>query len=36
MKVKARLTGDAKISSLKNDRQVVNLNVAINDSYPHR
>ena len=29
----ARLTGDAKISTLKNDKQVVNFNVAINDSY---
>ncbi|HTN07589.1 single-stranded DNA-binding protein [Agriterribacter sp.] len=29
----ARLTGDAKISTLKNDRQVVNFSVAINDSY---
>ena len=29
----ARLTGDAKISTLKNDKQVVNFSVAINDSY---
>ncbi|HUZ58723.1 MAG TPA: single-stranded DNA-binding protein [Hanamia sp.] len=29
----ARLTGDAKISTLKNDRKVVNFSVAINDSY---
>ena len=29
----ARLTGDAKISTLKNDRHVVNFSVAINDSY---
>ncbi|MEO6733202.1 MAG: single-stranded DNA-binding protein [Ferruginibacter sp.] len=29
----ARLTGDAKISTLKNDKPVVNFNVAINDSY---
>ena len=33
MEITARLTGDAKISVLKNDRQVVNFNVAINDSY---
>ena len=29
----ARLTGDVKISTLKNDKQVVNFNVVINDSY---
>ncbi|MFM9909212.1 MAG: single-stranded DNA-binding protein [Chitinophagaceae bacterium] len=29
----ARLTGNAKISTLKNDKQVVNFSVAINDSY---
>ena len=33
MEMTARLTGDAKISTLKNDKQVVNFNVAINDSY---
>ena len=33
MEMTARLTGDAKISSLKNDKQVVNFNLAINDSY---
>ncbi len=33
MEMTARLTGDAKISTLKNDRQVVNFSVAINDSY---
>ena len=33
MEMTARLTGDAKISTLKNDRQVVNFNVAMNDSY---
>ena len=33
MEMTARLTGDAKISTLKNDRQVVNFNVANNDSY---
>jgi hypothetical protein len=32
MEMTARLTGDAKISTLKNDKQVVNFNVAINDS----
>lgn len=29
----ARLTGDATVSTVKNDRQVVNFSVAINDSY---
>ena len=29
----ARLTRDAKVSTLKNDRQVVNFSVAINDQY---
>ena len=33
MEMTARLTGDAKISTLKNDKQVVNFNVVINDSY---
>ena len=33
MEMTARLTGDAKISNLKNDRQVVNFSIAINDSY---
>ncbi len=33
MEMTARLTGDAKISTLKNDRQVVNFSVAMNDSY---
>ncbi len=33
MEMTARLTGDAKVSTLKNDRQVVNFSVAINDSY---
>ena len=33
MEMTARLTSDAKISPLKNDKQVVNFNVAINDSY---
>jgi len=33
MEMTARLTGDAKISTLKNDRKVVNFSVAINDSY---
>ena len=33
MEMTARLTGDAKISTLKNDRQVVNFSVAINDTY---
>ena len=33
MEMTARLTGDAKISTLKNDKQVVNFTVALNDSY---
>ena len=33
MEMTARLTGDAKLSTLENDKQVVNFNVAINDSY---
>lgn len=33
MEITARLTGDAIISTVKNDRQVVNFSVAINDSY---
>jgi len=33
MEMTARLTGDAKLSTLKNDRQVLNFSVAINDSY---
>ena len=33
MEITARLTGDAKVSTVKNDKQVVNFNVAINDSY---
>lgn len=33
MEMTARLTGDAKVSTLKNDKQVVNFGVAINDSY---
>lgn len=33
MEITARLTGDAKVITLKNEKQVVNFNVAINDSY---
>jgi single-strand DNA-binding protein len=33
MEITARLTGDAIVNTVKNDRQVVNFNVAINDSY---
>ncbi len=33
MEITARLTGDAKVSTLKDERQVVNFNVATNDSY---
>ena len=33
MEITARLTGDAKVNTLKDERQVVNFNVAVNDSY---
>ena len=33
MEITARLTGDAKVTTVKNDKQVVNFNVAINDYY---
>jgi single-strand DNA-binding protein len=33
MEITARVTADATVSSLKDERQVVNFNVAINDSY---
>ncbi len=33
MEITARLTGDAKVNILKDERQVVNFTVAINDSY---
>lgn len=33
MELFGRLTGDAKLVTLKNDRQVVNFSIAINDSY---
>ena len=33
MEITARVTGDATVSTLKNEKQVVNFNVAINDSY---
>jgi single-strand DNA-binding protein len=33
MEITARLTGDAIVSTLKNKKQVLNFNVAINDSY---
>lgn len=33
MEITARVTGDAKINTLKDDRQVVNFNVAVNDNY---
>ena len=33
MELTARLTGDAKLSNLKNNKQVVNFTVAINDNY---
>jgi single-strand DNA-binding protein len=33
MEITARLTGDAKVITVKRNKQVVNFNVAINDSY---
>jgi single-strand DNA-binding protein len=33
MEMTARVAGDAKISTLKDERKVVNFSVAINDSY---
>lgn len=33
MEIIARVTGDAKVNTLKDERQVVNFNVAMNDSY---
>ncbi|MEO6705275.1 MAG: single-stranded DNA-binding protein [Ginsengibacter sp.] len=33
MEITARLTGDAKVTTVKNDKHVVNFNVAINDNY---
>lgn len=33
MEITARLTGDAKVNTLKDERQIVNFNVAVNDSY---
>ena len=33
MQITARVTADAKVSTLKDEKQVVNFNVAINDSY---
>lgn len=33
MEITARLTADASVNTLKDNRQVVNFNVAINDSY---
>jgi len=33
MQMTARLTGDAKVATVKDDRQVVNFSVAVNDSY---
>jgi len=33
MEITARLTGDAKVTTVKNNKQVVNFNVAINDNY---
>ena len=33
MEITARVTADAKVNTLKDERQVVNFNVAINDSY---
>ena len=36
MEITARLTVDAKVTTVKNDKQVVNFNVAINDSYKQK
>ena len=33
MEITARLTGDAKVNILQDERQVINFTVAINDSY---
>ena len=33
MEMTARLTGDLKLSTLKNEKQVINFTVAINDDY---
>lgn len=33
MNIIGRLTGDAKVSTLQNNREVVNFSVAVNDSY---
>lgn len=33
MELTGRLTADAKVSTLKNERKVVNFSIAINDSY---
>ncbi len=33
MEIIARLTGEVKVTTVKNDKQVVNFNVAINDHY---
>lgn len=33
MNITGRLTGDAQVHKLKDDRQVVNFSVAVNDSY---
>ena len=33
MEITARVTTDAKLNTLKDERQVVNFNVAINDNY---
>jgi single-strand DNA-binding protein len=33
MEMTARLTGDAKLSTLKNEKQVVNFNIALKDRY---
>lgn len=36
MEIIARLTGDALVKTTKNERQVVNFSVAINDSYKQK
>lgn len=36
MNITGRLTRDAEISTLNNDRQVVNFSIAVNDSYRNK
>ncbi len=36
MNITGRLTRDAEVSTLNNDRQVVNFSIAVNDSYGNK